>query len=331
MAENIVELLTDVADAIRVKKGTQDKINAQNFGEEIRNLPSGASPFAVDFGEEIASGNAAYINALQEDIDYYNEIQRKRASGEVTDIALMKDKEFLRRIAFVPNGMDIEARDSKWCECSNLYELENKPLPTNAWNSFKPFRHLNKLRLDTSSTQGRLGYFLRGGSVREVDITFDNSTQIVSSFYMYVGEIARLSFPSVNTSCGELFRGVGLLRKLWLSIPLAPQMSNCIRECEELEEVYLECPSVTTFSYCFYNFSTLKKCNIKGLQATLSLSSHPNIEAECIHYTISNAIGGTADAPITLTLHATAKANWEASEYYAEDVVMANEKNITIA
>ena len=41
MAENIVELLTDVADAIREKKGTQDKINAQSFANEIKNLPSG--------------------------------------------------------------------------------------------------------------------------------------------------------------------------------------------------------------------------------------------------------------------------------------------------
>lgn len=41
MAENIVELLTDVADAIREKKGSTDKINAQNFADEIKNLPSG--------------------------------------------------------------------------------------------------------------------------------------------------------------------------------------------------------------------------------------------------------------------------------------------------
>lgn len=41
MAENIVELLTDVADAIREKKGSNEPINAQNFADEIKNLPSG--------------------------------------------------------------------------------------------------------------------------------------------------------------------------------------------------------------------------------------------------------------------------------------------------
>lgn len=41
MAENIVELLTDVADAIREKKGSTEPINAQNFAEEIRSIETG--------------------------------------------------------------------------------------------------------------------------------------------------------------------------------------------------------------------------------------------------------------------------------------------------
>ena len=41
MAENIVELLTDVADAIREKKGSTEPINAQNFAEEIRSIEGG--------------------------------------------------------------------------------------------------------------------------------------------------------------------------------------------------------------------------------------------------------------------------------------------------
>lgn len=41
MADNIVELLTDVADAIREKKGSNEPINAQNFAEEIRSIEGG--------------------------------------------------------------------------------------------------------------------------------------------------------------------------------------------------------------------------------------------------------------------------------------------------
>lgn len=50
MAETIVELLTDVADAIREKKGSNEPINAQNFANEIKNLPSGGE-VEYTFGE----------------------------------------------------------------------------------------------------------------------------------------------------------------------------------------------------------------------------------------------------------------------------------------
>ncbi len=39
----LTELFTDTADAIREKKGTSDPIVADNFPEEIRNLPTGGS------------------------------------------------------------------------------------------------------------------------------------------------------------------------------------------------------------------------------------------------------------------------------------------------
>lgn len=37
---NLTDFLVDVADAIREKKGTTEKINPQDFSEEIKNLPS---------------------------------------------------------------------------------------------------------------------------------------------------------------------------------------------------------------------------------------------------------------------------------------------------
>lgn len=43
---NLKDFLTDVADAIREKKGTTEKINPQAFAEEIKNLPSGDNGLA---------------------------------------------------------------------------------------------------------------------------------------------------------------------------------------------------------------------------------------------------------------------------------------------
>lgn len=47
--DNLTDFLTDVADAIRAKKGTTDKINPQDFSDEIKNLPSGGAPTPCEF------------------------------------------------------------------------------------------------------------------------------------------------------------------------------------------------------------------------------------------------------------------------------------------
>ena len=41
MSNNLKEFVTDIADAIREKKGTTEKINPQNFADEIRSIESG--------------------------------------------------------------------------------------------------------------------------------------------------------------------------------------------------------------------------------------------------------------------------------------------------
>lgn len=124
METNLHNYLQGIADAIKEKKGSNDAINAQDFSDEIKSLPSGASPFAVDFGEEIASGNPNTIYYLQEDIDYYNEIQRKRASGEVTDAQLLADADFKARIAWIPKDFAI-APTTKFENYYRLREIKN--------------------------------------------------------------------------------------------------------------------------------------------------------------------------------------------------------------
>ena len=47
--DNLTDFLTDVADAIREKKGTTEKINPQNFSEEIRGIESGGGIVPCDF------------------------------------------------------------------------------------------------------------------------------------------------------------------------------------------------------------------------------------------------------------------------------------------
>lgn len=61
---NLKEFLTDVADAIREKKGTTEKINPQDFSEEIRNLPSGEE--VNTFGEVMVDNNGRGVAVISE-------------------------------------------------------------------------------------------------------------------------------------------------------------------------------------------------------------------------------------------------------------------------
>lgn len=77
----------------------------------------------------------------------------------------------------------------------------------------------------------------------------------------------------------------------------------------------------------------LEEFRLKNLKFTIDLYGNigpfgAQISAESIHYMIANA---SNTSPITITLNPTAKARWEASEYYAEDSQTCVTKQIQIA
>ncbi len=86
----------------------------------------------------------------------------------------------------------------------------------------------------------------------------------------------------------------------------------------------------------FDNFTNHKRMEILQMsrwkQTSLNLSSIEALKPFSVHYIIQNAMsvvdGATAR---TLTLKATVKANWEASEYYEQDLAVLSTKGITIA
>lgn len=302
-ADNLHDFLQDVSDAIKEKKGSSEPINAQSFSEEIRNIPSG-SPFAVDFGEEIASGNPTFINALQEDIDYYNEVQRKRAAGEVTDVQLQRDYNFKKKIAWIPPDMDKNMGFEGFCSLIEISDVKKKGY---AANTFRNCQRLESAKnLDLTEVTNALQTFENSG-IKEFDVELPLST-------------------NVATFCQHCHR----LRKARLVAPVATTFNNAFMFCDSLDEVEVVMNEATKVVNMFtYSSNYLKNVRIYGLKVSLSLSSAEHLTSQSIHHIISNA--ATASSSITLTFHATAKANWEASEYYAEDVVTANEKNITIA
>jgi hypothetical protein len=116
-------------------------------------------------------------------------------------------------------------------------------------------------------------------------------------------------------------------------------MGYLFAENHFIKEIFIESvESCTKFTKTFYNngiYASLKEICIKfgrWKQTDISLNGSSKLTPESIHYIIQNAVdvadGATAR---TLTLHASAKTNWQNSEYYEQDLAVLGQKGITIA
>ena len=78
---NLHDFLTDIADAVREKKGTSEPINAQNLSSEIRSIESGDTEYA--FGETMADKTGDGVRIFQKIVihDGVNEIKADAYSG----------------------------------------------------------------------------------------------------------------------------------------------------------------------------------------------------------------------------------------------------------
>lgn len=335
--DNLHDFLQDVADAIKEKKGSNDAINAQSFADEIKNLPSGSSPFAVDFGEEIASGNPTFINALQEDIDYYNEVQRKRASGEVSDDVLLGNKDFLSKIAWIPPGMQ---PDHRMLKCVRLYEMPEEVLSipsANFYNYFGYFYRLKSLKGVCSAQGNDFGFNVEAGNIEEIDILFNQLTQVrQQSLRAITGKVMKVRFPELISIAGNSLSGLRGVTSVHVEIPKVTEITSILRDNQEMEELYVDMPSVTKSNYSIgYNTRRLKKCHIIGLQVSIGLSGHSDLGVDSIKYILDNCQERADGASYTLTLNASAKnaflAKCDEDAEYAASLASANAKGLTLA
>lgn len=112
-----------------------------------------------------------------------------------------------------------------------------------------------------------------------------------------------------------------------------------------VDNMFYYCPSLVTLDLSAFIFKDVKPLNLISLSNNLQnfipfrhwnsgdfILDASKLTPYSIHLIIERAseLNEFAEQR-TLTLHADAKANWMASEYYDADVVMANEKLITIA
>lgn len=344
--DNLKDFLVDVADAIREKKGTTDKINPQNFSEEIKNLPSGASPFAVDFGEEIATGNPAYMGALQEDIDYYNQIQEERrlyaeGKGGRSDTAIMKDTEFQKKIAWWPSGMTYTVDYLAKMRRIKQWPDKNITAGRDFYNVMAE-SHV-PLDMDWDFTQTTtFGYFLAKGVVGNIDLYLPSVTSFSGTVLSNIitGPHVKVSIPNFTGSTPSMLYTCGGAEVFELYAPNATSIGNTGRtDGFSLKEIYADISSATGGFYAFYNNSSLRVAHIKGLMFSVIINQK-SLQLESVKYILDHCQARADGAAYTLTLHATVKQNFmnkctegheEYDAEYAASLASANSKGLTLA
>ena len=69
---NLTDFLTDVANAIRAKKGITGKINPQNFASEISSIVTGGGDGGGNTGGGSTGGGTVVRNVLSKDVNFYD-------------------------------------------------------------------------------------------------------------------------------------------------------------------------------------------------------------------------------------------------------------------
>jgi hypothetical protein len=179
--------------------------------------------------------------------------------------------------------------------------------------------------------------FFCGSKISKIPtiIQNDNITNANTMFgyCMYIKECNKENLEYLNASCNTLFSNCYLLEKV--TTKLTPtSITSGFTLCKNLKHIeYLDLINCTSITTLFNKCESLEVVNIYNWKLlNLSFGDSSKLSAESIHNIIQNAVdvadGATAR---TLSLHATAKTNWQNSEYYDADLVVLEQKGITIA
>lgn len=317
---NLTDFLTDVADAIREKKGTSEPINPQDFSAEIASIKAGGNGWT---GHADAEGLRA-IGWTEEDIAYY---QQYGVNWNEEDDHLHLVSEENKAMYGVINADNI-ADFSK--------ELIYLPkIDTSGKTSFAEWLlNCNALvaipMIDTSSATSVLSMCEGCGSLRCFPpLDFSNVTNISRLFYN-CGSLTYI--PPLNTSKATNWSyfcryAYALDTMPGLDTSAAANFNYTFSNCNSLSTVRLiDVSKGVSFNGTFAACYGARNIFLKGLNRSLSLSPMAALSKNSLLYIISNA-KATSEIIITLSNYSYTK--------YSEDVdvieALARHPNITLA
>ena len=317
MAENIVELLTDVADAIREKKGSTEPINAQNFAEEIRSIEGGGGSKwtghadaeglrAIGWDDEdIAYYQEHGVNWNEEDDQYHKVSEDNKALYGVLNANNISS--YKARIVYLPK-IDTSAVKSLYNVfngCPSLVaipKLDTRNVTNMNIMFFSCYSLVTIPPLDTQNVTNMSGMF--NGCSALVTIPQLDTRNVINMSSMFNNCTSLISIPQLDTqnvtNMSGMFNGCSALVTIpQLDTQKVTDVNRMFQSARSLKNVVLDVSANNDTTQMFAQAFGLAHLNLKGIKTSLSLNSSALLSKESLLYIINNE---AATEPITITL-----------------------------
>ena len=268
-ADNLKDFLTDVADAIRAKKGSTDLINPQDFSSEIASLSGGLE--VVDMTETTATiePNKVYVWGMVESLNI--------TLGASTD---ENDFFAFRFRCSKPTMTVVTVNGATWAEDTEL-DAEGKPvLDLGSW-------YQCEIKVGTSALYARLAHYIpfadsnveavlmSKGVGDGIGITYKDAEQVtsISTWFKDNADITSfaefINFSGIRDVVNDAFFNCSSLAEITLPAGVTSIGSYVFQNCTLLTRVInLENTKVTDiWEKAFYGCSSLSEI---ALPATLT-------------------------------------------------------------
>lgn len=263
---NLTDFLTDVADAIRTKKGTTDLINPQNFSAEILALSGGLEVIEMTETTATIEPNKVYVWGMVESLN----ITLGASTGE-------SDFFVFRFRCSKPTMTSVTVNGATWADDTEL-DTQGKPvLDLGSW-------YQCEIKGGTSALYARLAHYipfadsnveavlLANGVGDGLGVTYKDAAKVTSISTWFKGNADITAFDEFAAFTGikylerYAFRNCSNLQRLKLPSSLMGFANAVFENCSMIEEITIP-SSLTNFAKYGFN-RCIKLTKVKGLENT---------------------------------------------------------------
>ena len=338
--KNLNAVFTDIANAIREKKGTTDQIKPINMADEIMNLPSGSGgiikPETIELsviqnGIYIPDGGKTYskvsVNVPQKEAIELSVIENgiyvpgegKSYSKVSVRVPQTVGNLSTTELSITQNGIYLPDEGAAYSKISvNVPQTAESGTVKALLDAKKSCRYLFKDYTGTS-VDGLISYS-DTSNVTEMSDMFSGCSSLTtipqldtsSATYMTnmfdgcssLATIPQLDTSKVTTMSGMFWNCVKLITIPELNTSSVTDTSNMFAGCSSLTTIpQLDTSSVTYMYNMFSSCSSLKSILMTGMQASFNISSSTQFEESDLVTILNNL--ATVPSKRTLTMGST--------------------------